>query len=97
MAISKWLKKYETNKYRFITYDDGKQALIVDDGNELNPVDVFSGCEANCFGHSYIVNLTDCIKIKERKISLIKAKKITKHNQLFKKYQQFVAKVKELE
>ena len=97
MLIAKWLKKYKTSNYRFVTYVDGEQAFIVDDGDLLNPVDVFSGDVANCFGYRYVVHLEACVVIKERKISLLKAKRIARRNDLFNKYQQFVKKVKEVE
>lgn len=97
MIITKWLKKYNITDYRFVTFENGNQALIVDDDDALNPIDVRTGKNVDCFGHEYIVKLTDCVKLKDSKISLLKAKKIAKHNDLYKKYKLFVEKVKEVE
>ena len=97
MIIKKWLKKYDSKNYRFVTYDDGSQNFIVDDGDALFPVNVQTASEANCFGQHYKVNLVDCAFVKEEKISLLKAKRIAKRNNLFKKYKMFVEKVKEAE
>lgn len=97
MNIIKWFKKYETERYRFVTYADDKQKLIVDDGDILNPIDVMTADDASCFGHQYIVELKKCIDIKDSKISLLKAKRLTKRNDLFNKYQEFVTKVKTVE
>ena len=95
MIISKWLKKYNTSDYLFVTYPDGEQALIVTEGDDLlNPVDVKTGKEANCFGYTYVLSFAKAAQRSEKRMSLIKAKLITKKMKLYDKYAEFVKKVK---
>ena len=97
MIISKWLKKYDAKNYRFVTYDDGTQNFVVDDGDALFPIDVKTAKEANCFGQHYKVRLVDVVVVKDEKISLLKAKCLARRDNLYNKYKQFVVRVKEAE